>query len=424
MASVRAEFGAYLRRTEGRFAGIAAVTAASAILVGVLGVLAARDRQALLDDAVERRAALTAAALDAYRTFADADAYALDAVLVDPQRGAVLQQRQRKDVFAAADALRQAAAREPEGGSADRVRRLADLVPDYVRLVETGWSNNREQQPVGTSYLANASFLVRKTILRETETLYEDQRKALAEAQRDAGRPAWLTFAAGALALAVLVAAQRVLYRRTRRRVNPGLVAATVLIAIALIWLGTALAIATGDADESVRTRDELVTPLAKARNLGRQAHGNESRMLIFPRLGDREELGRNLSDIEGFLGQARQHAGPGAERERIEAASGALRSWHDSDQTLLKPPDPPPTYTEVAALITGDSQDGKTSYAEQVDQHLTEAIDLYTEQASAATASARHAVANLDVIIAGLTIASAASAVAGLWPRIAEYYR
>jgi hypothetical protein len=424
VASVRGEFGAYLRRTEGRFAAIAVLTAAAAMLVGVLGVLAVRDRQALLDDAVERRGALTAAALDVYRGFADADARALDAVLVDPQQGVALQQRQRKDVFAAADALRQAEVRDPDGASAGRVRRLAELVPDYVRLVEIGWSDSRERQPVGTSYLAQASFLVRKTILEEAKLLYQDQRDALAAAQRDAGRPAWLTLVAGVLALAVLVAAQRWLFRRTRRRFNPGLIAATVLIAIAMIWLGTALAIAASDADESVRTRADLVTPLAEARNLGREAAGNEARILIFPKLGDREELGRDLADIERNLDAARGHAGPGAGRDRIDRAAGALRSWRDADKTLLEPPNPPPNYAELAGLITGVPKDAETSYAEQVDQHLTAAIDRYTDQASAATESARHAVANLDVLIAGLTIASAASAAAGLWPRIAEYYR
>ena len=128
MASARAEFVGYLRRTEGRLAAMAAVTAAFAILVGVLGVLAVHDRQALLDDAVERHGALAAAALDVYRAFADADASSLDVVLVDPQRAVVLQHQHREDVFDAVDALREAAARGPDGSSARRVQQLADLV--------------------------------------------------------------------------------------------------------------------------------------------------------------------------------------------------------------------------------------------------------------------------------------------------------
>jgi hypothetical protein len=398
---------------------MAAVTAASAMLVGVLGVLAVHDRQALLDDAVERRGALTAAALDVYRTFADADASSLDVVLVDSQRAAVLQQQHRENVFDAADALREAAARGPEGASADRVQQLADLVPEYVRLVETGWSNSRGHQPVGTSYLAQASSLVRGTILTTAEELYQEQRAALATAQREAGRPAWLTFAAGALALAILVAAQRFLSRRTRRRFNLGLAAATVLTAIALVWLGAALAVVASNADDSARTWEDLVTPLAQARNIGREADGDEARMLIFPRLGDIGRLGNNLAEIERLIGEARHRAGAGEERDLIEQASNSLQGWRYTAQPLLDPPNPPPSYQEIVARIVPNQ-----SYAGQVDQHLTAAIGQYTEQADASTASARQALANLEVIIAGLTVAAAAAAVAGLWPRIAEYYR
>jgi hypothetical protein len=424
VASVRAEFAAYLRRTEGRLVATAALTAASAILVGVLGVLTVHDRQALLDDAVQRREALTGAALDVYRTFADADARSLDAMLADPQRAVVLQQQHRQDVFDAADALREAAARGPDGVSADRVRQLADLVPEYVRLVETGWSDSHATQPVGTSYLAQASALVRGQILTAAADLYREQTATLGAAQREAGQPAWVTFAAGALAASVLVAAQRFLFRRTRRRFNIGLAAATALTAIALIWLGTALGIAASDANDSVRTRDDLVAPLAQARNLGREADGNEARMLIFPRLGDIDRLRDNLADIERLIGAARRGAAPGAERDQIDGAAAALRAWRESDQKLLNRPNPPPTYRQLADLITGVPKDNQVSYAAQVDQHLTAAIDRYTQQAAASTASARQALANLDVIIAGLTVSAAAAAVAGLWPRIVEYYR
>jgi hypothetical protein len=403
VASVRADFVAYLGRTEGRLTAVAGATVASAVLVGVLGVLAVRDRQALLDDAVERRAVLTAAALDVYRAFADADASSLD-------------------VFDAADALREAAARDPDGASADRVRRLTDLVPEYVRLVETGWSNSHEKQPVGTSYLAQASFLVRDTILKEAEQLYNEQRSALAAAQRDAGRPPWPAFVIGALALIVFLAAQRFLFRRTRRRFNTGFVAATVLIATALIWLGSALAVTASNAEDSARIRDELVAPLAQARNLGRKADGNEAWMLIFPRVDDIGRLRGDLNEIERLIGEARSVAGPGEERDSIDQAAAALRSWRkESDQ---KPLGRPGTHTEVAGRITGISDGSTASYAKQLDQHLTAAIERYTRHAAAATASARQAMANLDVIIAGLTVLAAAAAVAGLWPRIAEYYR
>lgn len=419
-----AEFVVYVRRTEGRLTVLAAVTTAAAILVGALGVLAVQDRQALLDDAVERRAALTGAALDVYRKLADADANALDAVLVESRRAEILQKQHREDVFDAADALHEAASRDPDGDSAGRVQELADRIPEYVRLVETGWSATRAGQPVGTSYLAQASSLVRDQILPNAKRLYDDQAGALAAAQREAGRPAWPTFAAGALALIILVAAQRFLFDHTRRLVNIGLAAATVLTAIALVWLGTALAVTANDADDSARIRNNLVVPLAQARNLGRDADGTETRTLIFPKLGDIGRVRDNLDQIEGLIGLALRDAGAGAGRDEINNAAGALRNWRESHKLLLEQPKPPPTYRQIEDLINTIPKDNPDSYARQLDQHLNEAVGRYTGMADAATASARQALANLDAIIAGLTVAAAVAAVAGLWPRIAEYYR
>jgi hypothetical protein len=424
VASVRAEFVAYLRRTEGKLALIAVATVASATIVGAVGMLTVQSRQGMLDEAVDRGDTLTAAALDVYRTLADADATSLAAVLVDPQRAATLQQRYREDVFDAADALREAAARTPAGDSADQVRKLTDLLPEYARLVEIGWTNSRNNQPVGTSYLAQASYLVRSQILTTAEGLHRKQTAALEAAQRDAGQPAWVTFAAGALALAVLVAVQRYLVRRTRRRFNLGLVAATVLTAIALVWLGTALAVAASHADDSNHELDDLVAPLAQARNLGREADGDEARILIFPKVGDISRLRDSLAMIDDQIAKAGTHAALGDERGQIDRAAEALRSWRESDKTLLDQSSSPPSYQQIAALVTGTPTGHAESYAQQLDEHLTAAITQHTAHSVAATVSAKGALADLDLIFVGLMAAAAAATVAGLWPRITEYYR
>ena len=422
---------AFRRRTEGKLAGWAAGAVVVSLLLGVLAFLDMHSRQGQLDDAVERRASLTAAALDIYRRFADADASSLDAVLVDPERAAVLRQRHREAVFDAIGALREAAARDPGGSSADRVKQLTDLVPEYVRLVETGWLNTLAGQPVGTSYLAQASFLVRDRILTTAQDLYREQTNMLAAAQRAAGHPAWPTFTAGVLAVVVLVAAQRFVTRRTRRRVNLGLAAATLLTLIAMAWPATVLVVVADQADDSATVRDDVVAPLAEARNLGRAADGDEARLLIFPRLGDINRLRTNLDSIEKYINDARKHADQDGVRDEIDEAADALRSWREADKELLQDeqdeqdePRPILTYREVAELITGIPENSTESYATQLDQHLTSAIDQYTDRAATDTASARETLAGLDAVLACLAVLAGGAAVAGLWPRIAEYYR
>ncbi|PRY44866.1 hypothetical protein [Umezawaea tangerina] len=424
MVSVRGELAAYLRRTEGRLVLVAASSAVAALLVGVVGVTAVHGRQDQLDEAVDRRVALAAAALDVYRDLADADAYSLNAVLVGPQQAPDLQKRFRQDVFDAADALRVASARDPEGTSSAKVRELTDLLPEYVRLVEVGWSNARTNQPVGTSYLSQASFLVRGRILVVADDLQREQTEALKAAQVSAGSPTWAVFAVGVLALGVLLLAHRFVARRTRRRFNVGLAASAALVLVAMVWLATASAFTAGHASDSVRELDELVAPLAKARNEGRLADGDEARMLIFPKADDVRRLRGALESAASGIDGAAEQAPPGEERDQVRRAGDALRSWRAHDDLLLEPRLSPPTYEETAVLITRPADDQTTTYAQQVDEHLSAAIRLHTKHSVASAVSARGSMAGVDVVLAVLLTAAAAAAVAGLWPRIAEYYR
>jgi hypothetical protein len=424
---VRAEFVAFWRRTEEKLAGWAAGVVAISLLFGMFAFLEVRDRHGWLDDAVERRVALTAAALDVYRVFADADASSLDAVLVEPELAVVLRQRHRETVFDATDALREAASLDSGNSSANRLQQLIDLIPEYVRLVEAGWTNLGAGHSIGTSYLAQASSLVRDQILPKAEELYTEQTQMLTDAQFAAGRPTWLTFTAGALAVVTLVAAQRFVRRRTHRRVNPGLAAATLLTLVAMVWLTTALVLTAGHATDSEGIRGEgdrgtpkgVVALLKEARNLGREADGDEARLLIFPSQGASASLKDKLTDIERKIAAARPLAKQGG-RPQIDAATGALRSWREA----LPPEENARTYRKVAESIIDDPTDDDDPPATQLDKHLSEAIDLYARRANADILSAWKTLDDLDVILAGLAVLAGGAAMAGLWPRIAEYYR
>lgn len=421
MAWTRERLRAYFRRTEGTLTLFAAVAAIGAIVFGLLGTAALRDRQAALDEAVDRRGALTSAAFDVYRTFADADAASLDAVLVDQQRSPGVQQAFRDDVSYAVDALREAASLVPGDRSAALVRQVTELVPQYVQLVETGWSATRNRQPVGTSYLAQASSLVRGQILAHADELRGEQVRAVIELQRTSATHAWAAYLSGVLLLVVLVAAQRFLRRRTRRRVNLGLAAATVLTLVPLVWLPTALLVVGHHVERSTVRWEHLVVPLAQARNLGRSADGDEARSLVYPATGDLTVLKKKLGDMRSLIEGTGPFtdAEPGPDRDRVDQAAVALRSWIEVDEQLK--PEAPLTYAQTVALVTPPAGDAK-SPAEQVDASLTAAITGYTAGSTEATASARRALDGLDVVFAFLAAGAAVAALTGLWPRIQEY--
>lgn len=415
---MREELRAYFRRTEGKLALIAALTSVSALLLGLTGLVIFQGRQDLLDDAVERRGVLTSAALDIYRAFADADATSLDALLVDQQRSPQLQQEFRENVFDALDALRVAAERDGGGSAADRVQRLTDLVPQYVQLVEAGWSAGREGHPVATSYLSQASSVAHDRILEDAAALHDEQIKALTEAQRDASGQSWTLWLLGFAVLGVLHWSNKFLFKRTNRRYNTGLIAAAVLTGTALLVTAIPLLISSGHAEDSIQKREEVVAPLAKARNVGRSADGNEARLLIYPSLGDKEALKNDLATIEKHIADA---AAAATDRGRIDQAADAARKWADADGPLIAT-DGKLTYPQTVALVTPPEQGSST--AELLDEHLTEAISFYTNASADSTARAHAWTRGLDVVFALLMAGAAIAALAGFRPRIAEFYR
>jgi hypothetical protein len=116
---------------------------------------------------------------------------------------------------------------------------LACQIPVYVGLIDEARANNRQGYPVGAAYLRRASSLMQEAILPAAVTLTRT-----AEARQDAayrratrGAEVALIVAAGALAIATLLAVQVALARWTRRRFNPFLIPATLLTVAALAWM-------------------------------------------------------------------------------------------------------------------------------------------------------------------------------------------
>ncbi|SER08391.1 hypothetical protein [Actinokineospora terrae] len=408
----------WIGRFERRLIAVAAIVVGATVLtavavaLGLMGQSAVRDRTGLLDDAVGRRIALTGAASDVYRALADADATSLNAVVVGPDGVMAEQERFRKDLFDATDALRVATSLAPEGASDDLVRDLTDLLPEYSRLVEAGWVNAATDQPVGTTYLAQASYLARVTLLPLAGQLHGREMAALYDAQSSAGEPPWDVFAVGAVLLGLLVAAQRYLARTTRQRVNGGLVLSTALVLTALVTLGVAVGLAAGHTKDSVNEFEGVVGPLTEARNLGRTADGDGVRILVFPKVGDIANLRGELAAIEDRVTSAKESGG-----ERLDNATTAVEAWRTEVAQRLEPRNPPLTYVERARLIV------RTEHPQRLDEVLTEAITRHTTRATGNTAAAARALAGVDTVFLVCVFGAVLSLGWGMWPPIREQY-
>ena len=120
---------------------------------------------------------------------------------------------------------------------------LSQKLPVYTGLVETAWANNQQGNPVGVAYMSEASTLMREDLLPTASQLnvltgqnVDKQQKALTE-------PLWVPLAGLVVALIALFLGQIWLAGITNRRLNRGMLCASVLMVVATLWGGTANAI-------------------------------------------------------------------------------------------------------------------------------------------------------------------------------------
>ena len=110
----------------------------------------------------------------------------------------------------------------------------------YTGLIEIARTNNRGGNPVGSSYLSEASTLMQSKILPDAKRLYrETSERVDTETTASTQIPAPVILVV--FATAVFGAfSHRWLARRTKRRINPGLVAGALAILVMVVWVGTA----------------------------------------------------------------------------------------------------------------------------------------------------------------------------------------
>jgi hypothetical protein len=152
-----------------------------------------------------------------------------------------------------ANLVAQAAQAQPADAAA--LAALNAHVLDYAGLVEAARANNRQGLPVGAPYLRQASNGLRSDALPVADALVQaNTERADASLSTAWG---WLLPLLGLAATAVLVVVQVRVARQFRRRVNPGLLTASLVLLglsvaslVALVALAGSVGVARGDFDD------------------------------------------------------------------------------------------------------------------------------------------------------------------------------
>ncbi|WFR71086.1 hypothetical protein P9209_17150 [Prescottella defluvii] len=293
----------------------------------------------------------------------------------------------------------------------------------YTAIVATADANSRVGNPIGVSYLNESSALMHDTMLPAAEQLYTKHAEAQADTQRHLSQPPRAALALCVVALIALIVAQRYLAKRSHRRVNPGMIAATVLMALLAIWLSIAGLVSVNASEydtESAQTMDALV----RARILAQQARADET-LALLRRDSDvqsEQEYAQHIEDLSRMLDELdSQRAPTTAADTAVSDAVAALDGWERAHQDIRSRLDTGDYVGAVTVAIDGGPQDAPAQFT-RLDDALRGGIGDLREEASGYTSRSWSSLSQLDVGGATLGVLAGFAIGAGVWPRLSEY--
>ena len=362
-----------------------------------------------------------------YQSIADADATITAAFLASSEPPLVQLRRYAADLATAhADLSRLQAA----GGSAAAATALAPLgsgLSAYSGYVGEAMAEYAMGFPLtGGSFLQVASEEAHQILLPAANTVFTQENDALKAAS---GRATEIPLAVVVLVLAVATAvvlyrAQRWLARRTNRVLNPGLVLASLLLAVSVVWLATAFVTARSDLDRSISHGNVAEYDLAFA-SIGIQQIRGDAVLNVISRSGsdsfqaDFAATSKKVGPGQGtWLGDAAsaQEAG-GQGTSLVATAERDATAWYTANNEVYRL-NTVANYAAERSLVVGGTATGYTA----LEGDLTKAIAA--DQAvfdSGATAGA-NALDPLEGVVIAASLLMAAGCGWAVSRRLTEY--
>ena len=391
-----------------------------------LGADAARARGDIARDIQTRTEPVGTAAIEAYRYLAAADAAAVAEFLPGSPSSPEDLARYDDSITRAAAGLASAGIQSGGRGlDADRISDLVAALPVYTALVERARTAQRTGA-TGSAEMQQASGLLQSTLLRRAQALQRDQSSRLADQHRQAVAVPRPLLVSGGVSLVGLLVVQLLLFRRTRRVLNVGLVATTVAVLAAATWW---IAAASASQDHLARSRrhsEAATEALGQAQIAARQARASEILALVadpaaapaydqeFAARADR--LARN-DGAGGALGAARRLASDPAARDLVETSVRQARVWMATHR-LVQQRSTSGQRDEAVALAVGE---GARTF-DDLDATLSRAVAGERAALRREMDAARRALGGLAVGTGLLGLVAAAATARGIGTRLEEY--
>jgi hypothetical protein len=411
----------FLWTTPGRILTIGIVLSALVMACAFATSTTINDRQRALTTVLNHTEPLAFAAGQLYTTLSVADAAAATAFIAgaEPQD---VRQRYEQAITDASVAVTRASSGLTDEPMVLLLGRVNAQLAVYTGLVETARTNNRAGNPVGSSYLSEASALMQTQILPDAQRLYEEtSRRVDVETTASTRIPAPVIL----VVLATLLFgafANRWLARRTRRRVNMGFVAGAVAVLIMVVWVGTAIIISTADSRSAKSTAAQSLKTVTSMAITAQQARADETLSLI--RRGDEgvrkqsyyQRIDMMEQELSDYLGRD-----DAIDKTDLADAEKLLQRWRAADDRINAYV-AVGNYQAATQVALGTGEDDSTPAFDKLDAALTKGIEKSRQQLRGDITNARRVLSGATVGAALLSLVAAIAVALGLWPRMSEY--
>jgi hypothetical protein len=289
---------------------------------------------------------------------------------------------------------------------------ISNQLAVYTGIVAAAQTNNRAGSPIGVAYLNESSALMQQGILPAAERLYASQSSAVTTSGHPVG-VSRAVIAMAVLVLVLLVLSQVMLARHSHRRFNSGLVLASILMAVLVVWLTVAGLVSTHAVTTARTHGGEPMNTAVHARILAQQARAEEI-------LGLLKRGSDSMSDMR--FDERTAQIGWLLDEHRVDGAADALHGWMQSHEEItnkLAGGD----YGGAVAIAQDDAPQHSTAEFTKLDTALRDDITVLRERQRDGIAAAYTALNLLPFGAAAISVLAALAVAAGIAPRLSEYH-
>jgi hypothetical protein len=352
---------------------------------GAVGTWTVIQHASGAQDVVNTSEPLSLSAQQMYQSLSDADVTVTTAFLSGQYQSLPSQRQYTADIVRAGNDL----SRLTRAASGSNQQLLASLdavstgLPAYTSDVQAA------QQQRGLGYLLTggssmqvATEEMHLTLLPAARAIYAQENAGLTAASaRATGLPWIVVVLVLVLAIAfVLFRVQRWLWRHTHRRVNYGLLTASLVLVVGAGWLVVAFAVARADLQQGVGHGSTPAETLAQAAIAAGQIRGDEIVNLISrsgegPFVKDFDAVSRQLGPGSGtLLSEAAATSPSGAGAQWTAAAARDVDAWYGVNNQAYGL-DKNAQYAMERQLVIGTGPGSSTTGFSRVEGDLTNAI-------------------------------------------------